>query len=142
MFCVPALALAPFSLLSDAFQRRNFESWLGGYGLVVGEWVVTTSPTNNISLVATALVVLSLFLCCSLSLRISVAVKRCVTQRVLSGACQRRNFASWLRGYGLVVGQWIVTTSPTNSISLLATALAVLSLFLCSSISPRIAVTV
>ena len=40
LFCVPALVLGSLSLLSDACQRRNFESWLGGYGLV-GEWVVT-----------------------------------------------------------------------------------------------------
>ena len=39
-FCVPALVLESLSLLSDAHQRRNLESWLVGYELV-GEWVVT-----------------------------------------------------------------------------------------------------
>ena len=66
--------MASLLLLRDVCQRKNFESWLCGYGLVVGEWVVTTSPTNNISLLATA--VLSLFLCSSIGLRIAVTVKR------------------------------------------------------------------
>ena len=39
-FWVPALVLRSLSLLSDARQRRNLESWLGGFGLV-GERVVT-----------------------------------------------------------------------------------------------------
>ena len=41
LVCVPALVLGSLSLLDDACQRRNLESWLGGYGLLVGEWVVT-----------------------------------------------------------------------------------------------------
>ena len=39
-FRVPALGLGSLSLLSDAVQRRDLESWLGRYGLV-GESVVT-----------------------------------------------------------------------------------------------------
>ena len=33
-FRVPALGLGSLSLLSDAVQRRDLESWLGRYGLV------------------------------------------------------------------------------------------------------------
>ena len=40
-FRVPALDLGSLSLLSDACQQRNLETWQGGYGLFVGEWVVT-----------------------------------------------------------------------------------------------------
>ena len=98
-------------------STRNLESWLGGDGLV-GEWVVTTSPTNNISLLATALAVLSLFMFSSISLRIAFTV---------SDACQRENL-EWLDGNGLVsecglfVSWWVRTTPPTNNISLLSHA--------------------
>ena len=49
--------------------------------------------------------------------------------------------AGWVGVGGWVGCYWVRTTSSTN-ISLLATALAILSLLLCSSISPRIVVTV
>ena len=35
-----SINIGSLSLLSDARQRRNLESWLGGNGLV-GEWVVS-----------------------------------------------------------------------------------------------------
>ena len=40
LFWVQAFVLRSLSLLRDAFQRRNLESLLGVYGLVV-EWVVS-----------------------------------------------------------------------------------------------------
>ena len=55
-------------------------------------WVRTTSPTNNISFLSTALAVLSSFLCSSLSPRIDVTVNRCVSA----------NLESWLGRDGLV----------------------------------------
>ena len=36
-----SISLRIASLLRDACQRRNLESCLRGYGLLVGEWVVT-----------------------------------------------------------------------------------------------------
>ena len=77
LFGDPALVLRSLSLLNDACQRRNLESWPGVYGFL-GEWVVTTSPTNIISLLATALAVLSLFLFSSVRLKIAVTIMRCV----------------------------------------------------------------
>ena len=50
---------------------------------------------------------------------------------LLRDACQRRNLASWLGVYGLVT-EWVVTGCvhlPPPTLSLLATAFAVFSLF-------------
>ena len=44
-FCVPEYVLGSLSLLSDAGQRRNLDSWLGGNGLV-GEWGLFVGAYN------------------------------------------------------------------------------------------------
>ena len=100
-----------------------------------GGWQTpSTGQTPNCVKQRTTLAVLSSVLCSSISVKIAFTVKRRLSPK-----------KPWIVAGCVWVGGWVgccwARTSPIN-ISLLATALAVFSLFLCSSISPRIAVNV
>ena len=105
-------------------------------GVCVGWWMsywvrTATSPTNYISLLATALAVLSLFLGSSISLRIAVTVQRCVAAKkprvwvgewVVSGCVQHQQHVlvkpcSSAQKSCIAVFVWVVCTGGGCSIN-------------------------
>ena len=107
----PSFVLCSSSSLSVAIKRyvSAKKPWIVAGCVRVGWWVGcycvrTTSPTNKISLFTTALAVLPLFLCSSISPRIAVAVRRCVSAkkpRVVAW----REWVGW-RVSGLLAGAY------------------------------------